>query len=133
MIAIDDKRYGKLLLNVLPRKIETEEQNEHYLEIVEKMIDKGAANFSPEEDVLFDLLVTLIEGFEEKAYPMAEISPCERLKYLLEEKDLKQKDLASVFGSEGVVSEILNGKRRITLKTARKLSKFFNVPAELFI
>lgn len=133
MIDIDEKKYGKLLLNVLPRKIETEGQNDFYLKTVERMIDKGAANFSPEEDVLFDLLVTLIEDFEEKAYPMPDVAPSERLKYFLEEKGLKQKDLASIFGSEGVVSEILNGKRRITLKTAYKLAEFFNVPAELFI
>lgn len=131
--SINEKKYGKLLANVLPRRIETEEQNEQYLQIVEKLMDKGSNKFSPEEHVLFDLLVTLIEEFEEKVYPMPGVKPHERLKYLLNEKELKQKDLLHILGSEGVVSEMVSGKREITLKTARKLADFFNVPVELFV
>ncbi len=131
--TIDNKKYGKLLANTLPGVIETEEENDRLLQIVEKMMHKGADNFSPEEDKLFDLLVNLIEDFEETAYPMPNVKPHERIKYLLEERQLKQKDLLAVFGSEGVVSEIMNGKRPMTLKTAQKLSEFFNVPVELFV
>jgi HTH-type transcriptional regulator/antitoxin HigA len=126
-IAINEKKYGTLLAEVLPRRIETEAENDRYLMIVEKMIDKGTQNFSPEEDKLFDLLTMLIEEFEEKAYPMPDVAPHERLKYILEERGLKQKDLAPVFGSEGVVSDILNGKRPITLKTAKKLADFLHL------
>ncbi len=131
--TINEKKYGKLLASVLPRKIETEEQNEQYLQTIEKLMGKGSDKFSPEEHLLFDLLITLVEEFEEKAYPMPDIKPNERLKYLLEEKEMKQKDLIHIFGSEGVVSEIISGKREITLKTARKLAEFFNVPVELFV
>ncbi len=131
--TIDNKRYGNLLADVLPGKIETEEENDRFLQIVEKMMKKGAENFSPEEDKLFELLVTLIEQFEEKAYPMPDIKPNDRLRYLAEEKGMKQKDLIPLFGSEGVTSEIFSGKREITLKTARKLAEFFNVPVELFV
>jgi HTH-type transcriptional regulator/antitoxin HigA len=134
MIAVvDNTKYGQLLAEILPRKIETEEQNERYLQIVETLMDKGSASFSPEEHVLFDLMVTLIEDFEEKTYPMPDILPHERIKYLLEEKRLRQKDLLPIFGSEGVISDTLNGKRQVTLKTAHKLAAFFNVPTELFI
>lgn len=134
MIAVvDNTKYGRLLAETLPRKIETEEQNERYLQIVETLMDKGSANFSPEEDALFDLMVTLIEDFEEKTYPMPDVLPHERIKYLLEEKRLRQKDLLPIFGSEGVISDTLNGKRQVTLKTAQKLAAFFNVPTELFI
>jgi HTH-type transcriptional regulator/antitoxin HigA len=131
--TIDEKKYGRLLARAVPRKIETEEQNTRYLAIVEKMIDKGAAKFSPEEDVLFDLLTTLIDEYEKKAYPMLQVEAHERIKYLLEEKGLKHKDLLPVLNSEGVISDVLSGKRPITLKTARKLAEFFNVPSELFI
>jgi HTH-type transcriptional regulator/antitoxin HigA len=131
--VIDEKKYGKLLATALPRKIETEEQNERYLGIIEKMMDKGADKFSPEEHALFDLLIALIEEFEKKAYPMPQVEPRERIKYLLEEKGLKNKDLLPVFNSEGVISDVLNGKRPVTLKTARKLADFFDVPTELFV
>ncbi len=74
-----------------------------------------------------------MEGFEEKAYPMPRVEPHERIKYLLEEKDMKHKDLLPIFNSEGVISDVLSGKRPVTLKTARKLAEFFNVPVELFV
>lgn len=131
--VIDETKYGALLVEVLPRRIETEAENERYLNIVERMIDKGSENFSPEEDKLFDLLTILIEEFEEKTYPIKEVPPNERLQFMLEQRDLKQKDLIPVFGSKGVVSEIISGRRSITLKTARKLADFFNVPVELFV
>ncbi len=89
MIAVvDNTKYGQLLAETLPRKIETEEENERYLQVVESLIDKGATNFSPEEHALFDLLVTLIEDFEEKTYQMPNVPPHERIKYLLVEREL---------------------------------------------
>jgi HTH-type transcriptional regulator/antitoxin HigA len=51
----------------------------------------------------------------------------------MEEKKMKQKDLLPLFNSEGVVSDILSGRRPITLKTALKLAEFLNVPGELFV
>ena len=54
--SINNKKYGALLLETLPRRIETEEENEHFLQIVEKLIDKGEGNLSPEESTLLDLL-----------------------------------------------------------------------------
>lgn len=131
---IDNRKYGTLLAEILPRRIETEEENDRYLTIVEKMMDKGAVNFSPEEHKIFDLLVTLIEDFEAKEYPMPSVPANERLQYILEERGLKQKDLIPLFGSEGVVSEILSGKRPITLKTAKKLAVFLKVSSyEIFV
>src|ERR1044072_7677774 len=98
--VIDETKYGALLAEVLPRRIETEAENERYLKIVEQMIDKGSENFSPEEDKLFDLLTMLIAEFEEKAYPIKEVPPNERLQFILEQRDMKQKDLIPLFGSE---------------------------------
>ncbi|MGI8640807.1 MAG: helix-turn-helix domain-containing protein [Pyrinomonadaceae bacterium] len=133
LVTIDKTKYSALLAKTLPGIIETEEENECALETVNRLMDKGEDNLSPEENRLFRLFVRLIEDFEEKAYPMPDVKPHERLKYLLEEKEMKQKDLLPIFNSEGVVSDILNGKRPITLKTARKLADFLNVSVELFV
>jgi HTH-type transcriptional regulator/antitoxin HigA len=130
---IDKKKYGKLLAEVLPRRIETEEENEYYLEIVEQMMKKGAEKFSPEESKLFDLLVTLIEEFEEEAYPMGNASPHNVLLHLMEARDLKQADLLDVFGSKGIASEVVNGKRAISKTHAKRLAEKFKVSVELFI
>ena len=126
--------YGQLLMQTLPGVIETEEDNEKALAIVERLMDKGENNLSPEEDRLFRLLVRLIEDFEDQAYPMGNLAtPLDTLKSLIFEHELKQTDLIDVFGSQGVVSEVLSGKRGINVNHAKRLAARFNLPVDLFI
>ena len=133
--TINKSKYAELLADTLPSVIETEEENERALEIVNRLMDKGEGNLSPEEDKLFALLVRLIEDFEEKAYPEIGKSstPHGMLLFLMEQRDLKQKDLIDVFGSKGITSEVVNGQRSISKNHARKLAEKFKVSAELFI
>lgn len=125
--VLDNKVYAQLLAETLPRRIKTEEENDGYLRIVEDLIDKGSENFSNEEESLFELLTVLIKDFEERNYPMQNVAPNERLKYILEERGMRQKDLVPVLGSESVASEIIRGKREITLKTAKNLAEFLGL------
>jgi HTH-type transcriptional regulator / antitoxin HigA len=128
------KKYGKLLAETLPAIIESEEENERALRIVSRLMKKGEDNLSPEETSLFRLLVKLIEDFEESAYPIGEHStPLSTLKFLMEQNDLKQSDLLEIFGSKGIASEVINGKRAISKTHAKKLAEKFKVSAELFI
>ncbi|MDQ3710885.1 MAG: transcriptional regulator, partial [Acidobacteriota bacterium] len=60
-------------------------------------------------------------------------APNEILKFLMEERELKQTDLLQIFGSSGVTSEVINGKRSISKVQAKKLAKHFKVSVELFI
>ena len=130
----DPQAYGRLLVEHLPGVIETEEDNEKALEIVGRLMKKGEGNLSPEEDRLFDLLTTLIEDFEEKAYPMGEKSnPQVALRELMREHELKQTDMIDIFGSQGGVSLVLNGKREISKAQARRLSERFRLPVDIFI
>jgi HTH-type transcriptional regulator / antitoxin HigA len=130
----DPKKYGELLLDTLPGVIETEEENEKALAIVDRVMSKGDDKISPEEYRLLDLLVKLIEDFEDKAYPMGNAAkPVDILRSLIDEHGLKQKDLTDIFGSQSVVSEVLNRKRSISKTHARKLAERFNLTADLFI
>lgn len=129
---INPTRYRRLLSQAMPVAIETEEENERMLAVVEKLMDKGE-NMSPEEEALLRLLVTLIQNFEEKHYKPKEATPLEVLRHLMDARELKQSDLWELFGSKGVASEVLNGKRSISKTHARKLAEFFNVSADLFI
>jgi len=133
--TINKSKYGELLADTLPSLIETEEENERALEIVDRLMNKGEGNLSPEEDKLFALLVRLIEDFEEKAYPDIGKSstPHDMLLFLMEQRDLKQKDLIDVFGSKGIASEVVNGQRSISKNHAKKLAEKFNVSVEFFI
>jgi len=114
----------------MPVIIETEAENERLLAVVEKMMSR---DLSPEEERLFNLLVKLIEDFETRHYPMGEVAPYKMLKFLMEQRDLRQKDIVHLFGSSGIASEVINGKRSISKAQAKKLADFFHVSVELFV
>ena len=113
-------------------KIETEEENEKAVEFAGRLMKKGEKR-SPEETKLLDLLITLIEDFEEKAYSIDCAKPADMVRSLMADHELKQTDMLDIFGSQGVVSQVLNGKREISKAQARKLSKRFRLPIDVFI
>jgi HTH-type transcriptional regulator/antitoxin HigA len=125
-------RYKRLLSRAMPVVIETEAENERMLAVVEKLMEKGEA-ISPEEEKLLKLLARLIEDFEEQYYHPREATPLEILQHLMESRGAKQTHLWEVFGSKGIASEVLNGKRGISKTHARALADYFHVPADLFI
>jgi HTH-type transcriptional regulator/antitoxin HigA len=129
---IDPVRYRRLLSRTMPVVIETEEENARMLAAVEKLMQKGE-KLSAEEEKLLKLLARLIEDFEERFYRPTEATPLEVLHHLMEAKGVKQSQLWDVFGSKGIASEVLNGKRGISKTHARALANYFHVPAELFI
>ena len=133
--TINNTKYAEILATALPRKIETEEENERVLKIVENLMSKGEDNLSPEEETLLVLLAELVEDFEKKAYPEVGSSstPRDVLAFLMEQQGLKQKDLVDIFSSSGTISQVLNGARQISKAQAKALAERFKVSAELFI
>ena len=129
---IDPTRYKRLLSQTMPVVIESEEENERMLGVVEKLMDKGE-NLSPEEEKLLKLFAKLIEDFEQKYYHPGDAEPLEVLQHLMDARGVKQSHLWEVFGSKGIASEVLNGKRGISKTQAKALAQYFHVPAELFI
>ncbi|HMU32945.1 MAG TPA: helix-turn-helix domain-containing protein [Pyrinomonadaceae bacterium] len=129
----DPKAYATLLAKYLPGVIRTEEENEKALAIVLQLMKKGGRGRSPEESRLLELLVTLIDAFEEKAYPIPRTSTTVALRELMREHGLRQTDLLDIFSSQGTVSQVLNGKREISKLQARKLSERFRLPIDIFI
>lgn len=127
------ERYAELLASVLPKPIENEAENERALEVVNDLMSKGENKLTPEERWLLRLLVRLIEDFEEKAYPIEEAPPRAVLKTLMEDRELKQADLAPLFGGRSRVSDVLAGKREISKSQAKALAAYFKVSADLFI
>ena len=129
---IDPTRYRRLLSQTMPVIIETEAENERMLSVIKKLMDKGE-NLSPEEEKLLKLLAKLVEDFEERYYHPRNATPLEVLRHLMESRDVKQTHLWEAFGSKGIASEVLNGKRGISKTHARALANYFHVPADLFI
>jgi len=129
--VIDEKRYGKLLLRILPRPIQTEKEDQRAVALLQELDLRE--DLSPEEEQLAELLTLLIEDFEERRYAMKPAPPLEMLEVLMEDRGLRHKDIWPVFGNKGLASEVLNGKRAISKAQAKKLAEYFHVPVELFI
>lgn len=81
---------------------------------------------------LLDTLGTLIEAYEEEHHPIPEANGSDVLRFLMDEHGLTQSDLPEV-GSQGVVSEILNGKRELNVRQIRKLAERFHVSPAAFM
>lgn len=129
--AIDLAEYGHLLSQAHPARIESEEENERVLALVLELTRK--TDLSAEEETLLELLLLLVEDFEERTYKLKEATPDQVLRELLRARGMAPKDLWDVFGSKGIVSEVLRGKRGISKEKAKVLSKMFHVPVDLFI
>ena len=80
-----------------------------------------------------DMLIVLIKDYDDKHYQLPELDALEVIKYKMQERGIKAKDLEPIIGSKGHVSAILSGKREITLKMAQKLKNYFDIPAEVFL
>ncbi len=130
-LTIDQSQYRKLLAEIAPVAIETEEDYDRTLEIVERLT--FTQNHTPEERALYKLLVVLIEAYEAENYPMEPSAPHEILQHLMEVSGTRQADLVGIIGSSGVVSEVVNGKRTISKAQAKALGDYFKVSPTLFI
>jgi HTH-type transcriptional regulator/antitoxin HigA len=124
-------KYARLLARAQPVVIETEAEYKRMLDQLDRLWDK---DLTREESRLFDLLVRLIQDYEDRNYPPLDAAtPLDMLKHLMEARDVAPKDLWEPLGSKGATSEILSGKRGVSKAQAKRLAAFFNVSVELFI
>ena len=112
----------------MPVVIETGAENDRMLSVVQKLMEKGE-QLSPEEEKILKLFTRLIEDFEERYYQPREAEPLEVLQHLMGARGVTQSHLWELFGSKGIASEVLNGKRGISKTQARSLASYFKVPA----
>jgi HTH-type transcriptional regulator/antitoxin HigA len=76
-----------------------------------------------------ELLITLVDLYEQKHHPIEAPDPIEAIKFRMEQMDLKRVDLVKFFGTQSRVSEILNRQRKLTVEMMRKLHKDLGIPA----
>jgi HTH-type transcriptional regulator / antitoxin HigA len=79
-----------------------------------------------------DTLGTLIDVYEQEHFPIPEASGADVLRYLMQEHSILQSNLPEI-GSQGVVSEVLNGKRELNVRQIRALAKRFHVSPAVFV
>jgi HTH-type transcriptional regulator/antitoxin HigA len=130
-MTYNPKKYSALLSATLPGVIDSLDEYNRIEEIFNGLFKE---NRLPEEDKLFNLLANLLEDYERRTLPpLEESSPRETLKFLMAENNLRQSDLADIFGTQSVVSEVLKGKREITKNQAKALAQRFSLRLEAFI
>jgi HTH-type transcriptional regulator/antitoxin HigA len=80
-----------------------------------------------------EILSILIDNYENEHFPIEMPDPIEAIKFRMEQMGMKQKDLAEVVGFKSRVSEILSGKRKLTLSMIRKLNSTLRIPTEVLV
>ena len=100
--------------------------------ILECLLDEAGSDESHPIMGLVDIVADLINDYESEFQPLPQTNGVDALKFLMEQHKLKQADLCEI-GSQGVVSEILTGKRELNLRQVRALSERFGVSADTFL
>ncbi len=131
-VAIDEKKYGRLLVKHLPRIILDGEEHDRLADVLLHLVIPKR-ELPEAEEQLVALISRLIEDYEERSVEMPAFTPLDRLKHLVQVHKLKQADLVDVFGSQPVVSQVLSGRRAISKAQARRLAQRFKVSAGAFI
>lgn len=103
------------------------------IEMVNNLVDIVGNDENHPLAELLDIVATLVERYEDKEVIIPKASANEALAYLMEEHALTQADLRSEVGSQGVVSEVLSGKRKINVRQAKALASRFGVSPTVFL
>jgi Predicted transcription regulator containing HTH domain len=115
-------------MNIKPIKTETDHQSA--LREIEKLF--GSEPDTPEGDRL-DVLVTLVEAYEDEHYDIPAPDPVEAIYYFMESRGLTRADLEPYIGSRARVSEVLNRKRPLTLSMIQRLNAELGIPADILV
>ncbi|WP_372796134.1 type II toxin-antitoxin system HigA family antitoxin [Pontiella sp.] len=110
--------------------IKTEAQNEEALARIEELM---ALEETPAVNDELELLATLVALYEEAAYPLAAPDPIAAIRFRMEQQKLKQKDLIPYIGSKSKVSEVLSGKRSLSISMIRNLHEGLDIPLEVLL
>ncbi len=94
--------------------------------------EKAVEPDSPEGEEI-ELLSLLVEKYEQEHHQMEAPDPIEAIKFRMEQMNLKQADIAPLFGGKTRVSEVLNGKRTLTLKMITLLNRYLGIPLESLV
>lgn len=122
---------AEMIAHGAPRVIHNDAELEAYTRALFQLT--AVENPTRSELEAIELLTLLVEHYEQEHYPIPAADPVLVVRFLIEQKNLKQRDLISEFGSESAVSMFLAGQRNLTIEQVRRLSARFKLPADAFI
>ena len=138
-LTFNPEKYKEVLSEYQPKLIKTEADNERALAMVEQLMN--LQDRSPEQEEIYDLLVILIERFEQEFYkPDRSNNPGSMLSFLMDQRDLQPIDLVSIFGSEAAVEDVISNRfatgdasrTSMDRSIANQLADLFHVDSSLF-
>lgn len=115
-------------MNIRPIKTE-----EDYTAAISRIEELWGAKKDTQQGDELDLLVTLVESYELKHYPIAPPDPIDAIKFRMEQMGMSNADMVKYLGSQSRVSEILNRKRKLTLGMIKTLYKELKIPADVLL
>jgi len=104
-----------------------------YKKALKRTIELFHADENTSEGEELDLLLLLVKDYEDRHYHIPDPDPIEVIKLKLEEKGLKQKDLEHIIGSKSYVSQVLSGKKELTLKMVKGLHHYLGISADILL
>lgn len=128
---IDQKKYAKLLAKINPIPPQNDEDEDRLTAELLQLEDKDFR--TPEEEAAAELLTILLDEYGRRTVTFDDVTPLDRLKALMEDRDIKQKDVVAAIGNKSLTSQILSGRKTISKDVAKRLASQFNVPVELFL
>ena len=126
MIKLTLKKY------VMLRPIKNNQQYEDTLERIYLLMQKNVKADSKESDEL-EILSILVKEYENEHFPIPQPNPIEAIKFRLDQMNMSEAELSKLLGARSRKSEILSGKRKLSLAMIRKLTEKLNIPAEVLI
>lgn len=114
------------------KPIKNEQQYEEFLKRIYELLQLELKPDSQESDEL-ELRSILIKEYEHEHYPVPQPNPLEAIRFQMKQMDLSEVELNEILGSCSRKSEILSGKRKLSLSMIRKLNEKLNIPAEVLI
>ena len=114
------------------RIIKTDEQHRRYLEEARRLAKRDPEAES-DDGARLELLAKLIDDYERERFKFRKPDPIEAILFRMEEQGLRQADIAAIVGGKNRASEILSGKRPLTLAMVRALHEKLGIPSELLI
>jgi HTH-type transcriptional regulator/antitoxin HigA len=125
--------YADLLRRYEPSVPATEEEYSRAIAVLSGFMARGENTLTPNEQKFIETLAALLADYERRYFQTAKAPPADVLRELMRGRGMKPKDLWGLFGSKGVTSEVLRGKRGISKERAKALAEMFCVPVDLFL
>lgn len=123
--------YAELLSAAEPQVIHSDQTYRRFMKTLRSLSARWRS-LSKAERKLFELLSMVVKEYERRSYTVQGATPIDVVEHLLDVNGLKRKDLIGIFESASVVSDVLNGKRSLTVQHIKRLSERFHVSPAVF-